>query len=150
MQGKLTSPEIEQILQNQLIGRIGCSLDGKTYIVPIAFAYDGKYLYGHSQEGTKIRIMRLNPKICFEVDEIIDMGNWRSVIVQGDYEELFGEAARDAIQFFIKKIKPHIISERSVSSHGLGQFHLKDQSSIGSVVFRVCVKEKSGRFEKRK
>ena len=91
MLGNLTSHEIEQLLQSQILGRIGCHAEGKTFVVPIAFAYDGKYLYGHSKEGMKVDMMRRNPKVCFEVDKMENMANWQSVIVQGEYEELFGD-----------------------------------------------------------
>ncbi|MEO1262501.1 MAG: pyridoxamine 5'-phosphate oxidase family protein [Bacteroidota bacterium] len=148
MLGNLTSHEIEQLLQSQILGRIGCHADGKTFVVPIAFAYDGKYLYGHSREGMKVEMMRRNPKVCFEVDKMENMANWQSVIVQGEYEELFGDAARKAMGFFMTKLKPHLASQTSVPKRGLAQFHNEEQSSISSIVFRIKVKEKSGKFEK--
>lgn len=148
MLGNLTSHEIEELLRNQILGRIGCHADGKTFVVPIAYAYDGKYLYGHSKEGMKVNMMRRNPKVCFEVDHMENMANWRSVIVQGDYEELFGDAARKAMGYFMAKLKPHLASQTSMPTHGYTQFHATDQSSIDTVVFRVKVKEKTGKFEK--
>ena len=148
MLGNLTSHEIEQLLQNQILGRIGCHADGKTFVVPIAFAYDGKYLYGHSKEGMKVNMMRHNPKVCFEVDKMENMANWQSVIIQGEYEELFGDAARKAMGYFMQKLKPYLASQTSLPSHGLAQFHSKEQSSIDSIIFRIKIKEKSGKFEK--
>jgi nitroimidazol reductase NimA-like FMN-containing flavoprotein (pyridoxamine 5'-phosphate oxidase superfamily) len=69
------------------VGRLGCSTDGKMYIVPVTFVYDGTYIYAHSKEGLKIKMMRNNPSVCFEVDIIDNLTNWRSVILWGEYEE---------------------------------------------------------------
>ena len=83
MFGKLNNEEIEGLIQSQLIGRIGCHADDVTYVVPISYAYDGTYLYGHTYEGMKVDMMRKNPKICFEVDSTRNLANWQSVIGWG-------------------------------------------------------------------
>ena len=45
MLGTLQSTQIEDVLKGQLVGRIGCSTEGEMYVVPISYAYDGKYIY---------------------------------------------------------------------------------------------------------
>ena len=64
MFGNLDQEEIEQVLHNQLVGRIDCHAQGTTYIVPISYAYYGEYIYAHTHEGMKISIMRKDPKVC--------------------------------------------------------------------------------------
>lgn len=149
MLGELTQYEIDKMLKTQTLGRIGCSAEGKTYIVPIAYAYDGEYLYGHSQEGMKIKLMRQNPKVCFEVDAIENLANWKSVIIQGEFQELMGEAGRAAMQFFVDQLEPHLLSSTSIPSHGLSHFHQTEQSEIKSVIFRIKINERTGRFERK-
>jgi hypothetical protein len=39
MIGNLNYREIEEVLQDQLVGRGGCHLNGKTYIFPISYTY---------------------------------------------------------------------------------------------------------------
>ena len=68
-----------------MIGRIGCSANGLTYVVPISYAYDNRYIYAHSKEGMKIQMMRLNPMVCFEIDTMDDLENWQSVVVWGRF-----------------------------------------------------------------
>jgi uncharacterized protein len=150
MLGTLTNPEIDKILKTQTLGRLGCSFEGKTYIVPIAYAFDGKYLYGHSKEGMKINMMRQNPKVCFEVDTMQNLTNWKCVIIQGEFQELIGESGREAMKFFVEQLQPHLLSSTSIPSHGLLHFHQKEQSEIKSVVFRIKINEKTGRFERQK
>lgn len=39
-------------------------------------------------EGQKLHMMRANPFVCFEVEDIDDLANWHSVIAWGVFEEL--------------------------------------------------------------
>jgi len=61
--------EIEQILKEALVCRLGL-IDGKTpYIVPMNFAYRDNTIYFHSSAaGRKIDILKQNPEVCFEID----------------------------------------------------------------------------------
>src|SRR4051812_31366422 len=88
MLGILSPSKIERLLTSEAIGRLGCQLDGKVYVVPINYGYDGKYLYAHSKDGLKIEIMRQNPKVCFEIDRWDEDGSWKSVILWGEFEEI--------------------------------------------------------------
>ena len=150
MIGRLTLKEMEQVLENQAIGRIGCSIDNQPYIVPITYAYDGKYIYGHSRDGKKIHMMRQNPKVCFEVTKMRDMSNWKSVVIQGEFQELIGEKAREAMEFFMESLKPHTLSQTGIFTNGINKFHHEEQSATKTVIFRIKINEKSGRFEREK
>lgn len=147
MLGDLHTQEIEDVLQNQLVGRIGCSADGETYVVPISYAYDGNYIYCHTKEGKKTNIMRKNPKVCFQVEEMRDMANWRSVIIQGEFEELTKKEDRaTGMQTLLNRYLP-VIS--SITTH-IGEhwpFHPEDVTHIDGIVFRILIKGKTGKFE---
>jgi len=95
---ELSPAEVEDFLREQVVARIGCTAAGEIYVVPVIYAYDGGAAYVMSVEGRKIRMMRENPRVCFEVDRYEpDTGSWRSVIAGGAYEELEGEAAAEAL-----------------------------------------------------
>ena len=49
MLGELDAEQIEELLRAEVLGRIGCHADGRTYVVPVTFAYDGECVYGHSR-----------------------------------------------------------------------------------------------------
>ncbi|HEY0355242.1 MAG TPA: pyridoxamine 5'-phosphate oxidase family protein, partial [Flavisolibacter sp.] len=142
MLGTLSNEKIEELLHNQVVGRIGCHADGETYVVPISYAYDGQYIYCHTHEGKKASFMRKNPAICFEVEEMNTMANWKSVVVQGIYEEIKGHHERNAsMQILLNRYLP-IMS--SITTH-LGQhwpFHPDDTGEIDGIVFRILIKEK--------
>lgn len=85
---ELTTRECLEALTHLRLGRLACSRDDQPYIMPIYYAYHERHLYSFAMRGQKINWMRTNPRVCVEVDEIIDHREWRSVIVQGRYEEL--------------------------------------------------------------
>ena len=70
MLGELTDEQIEQIMLRKVVGRIGCYSQKKIYVVPITFVYEDGYIYAHSRDGTKIRMMRDNPDVCVQMEEI--------------------------------------------------------------------------------
>src|SRR5579862_3886442 len=111
MFGNLNTEEIETILHSQIIGRIGCHYDNTTYIVPISYAYDGEFVYALTREGMKINIMRQNRQVCFEVEDIPDLGNWKSVVCLGEYEELPNKSERhEALMLLHDRRLPHVTS----------------------------------------
>jgi uncharacterized protein len=147
MLGELNQDQIDQVLHSEKIGRIGCSVKGKTYIVPTGYAYDGGYIYGQSLPGLKLQMMRTNPQVCFEVEHIINLSNWQSVIVWGIFEELKGASAAQAVRVLGQRIITLIAS--GLSHHNMRKTEFYDvcvyQERI--YVYRIRITEKVGRFE---
>jgi uncharacterized protein len=147
MLGTLQPAQIEEVLQTEIIGRIGCSAGGETYVVPISYAYDGSFIYCHTYEGKKTAMMRKNPNVCFQVDNMQDMANWKSVIAHGNFEELkTHEEKAQAMYALLNRYLPLV---SSVTTH-LGKnwpFGPDDISEIKGVVFRIAITGKTGRFE---
>jgi len=77
---EMTQKECGAFLTSASLGRLGCSLDNRPYVVPIYFAYEPDYIYVLSTFGQKTEWMRANPKVCLEVDEITSQSKWMSVI----------------------------------------------------------------------
>src|ERR671915_1445304 len=97
---ELPTEEIEALLRTAIVGRIACcghgrTGDGRPYLVPLAYGYDGEAVYAHSGPGRKIRLMRAQPLVSFEVDQAEAPDRWRSAIAEGVYEELTDSAARE-------------------------------------------------------
>ena len=118
MLGELTAEQINAVLFNEVVGRIGCHGDGRTYVVPVTYVFDGEAVYAHSAEGLKIRTMRANPAVCFQVDQRENLANWRSVVAWGVYEELCGKDAQDALQLLVARLLPLVTSETLRLPHG--------------------------------
>ena len=148
MLGHLNSKQIEHVLQSLIIGRIGCHVDKTTYVVPITYAYDGTYIYGHTEEGLKINMMRKNPMVCFEVDVIENMSNWRSVIAWGKFEELkTPEQRKEGMKILMDKVMPLMTGETTIS-YSMIDSHKKTIEAMTGVVYRIELTKKTGRYEK--
>jgi len=91
MLGDLNEDEVAEILQSNMVGRIGCTDGEKVYVVPVSYIIVDGYALCHSRLGMKIEMMRKYPSVCFEVDEVLDYNNWRCVIAWGNYVELLDE-----------------------------------------------------------
>ena len=144
---ELTGDQVNSILLSQAFGRLACT-DGSTpYIVPITYTYDGKYIYGQTNEGTKLELMRKNPAVCFEVDRMTDMRNWKSVIVYGKFEELKGEAEEQARSKFFGRLFP-LTTRHSIHpfQHEVA-YEPDDTSRIKKVMFRIRIEKITSRFE---
>jgi nitroimidazol reductase NimA-like FMN-containing flavoprotein (pyridoxamine 5'-phosphate oxidase superfamily) len=138
----LQREEIDAFLESQLVGRIGCHLDGRTYVVPVIYAYDGGSIYVCSTEGRKLAMMRANPNVCFEVDEYDEAGtgSWRSVIAEGVFEELRGPAAVRALA---------TLAARFVARTGRRGRPRRGTNRGRVVAFRIRVEHATGRAVRR-
>lgn len=147
MVGKLSDSEIDELLQTQLVGRLGCHDAGRTYVVPVSYAYNGEFLYSLTFEGLKLEMMRKNPRVCFQVDSMNDMANWKSAILWGEFEELKDPAIRrSALAILVNRTLP-LISSVTTHLSPTWPFIEKDLNRIMGIVYRIRVSEKSGRFE---
>ena len=148
MFGQLNNDEIEELIKQKVVGRIGCHANGITYVVPVSYAYDGTYIYGHSFEGMKLNIMRKNPQVCFQVDDTRNLANWQSVICWGEFEELYTTVERESgLQKLVSRNLP-IITSQTMHISAQSPFTPDNLDAIEGIVFRIRLKEKTGRFEK--
>jgi uncharacterized protein len=130
----LPTEEIEALLRTAIVGRIACcghgaTGDGRPYLVPLAYGYDGDAVYAHSGPGRKLDLMRAEPRVTFEVDEAIAPDHWRSVIADGTFEEIDDPRQRDAALQVI---------------YGL---NCVPDLGLHTVVFRILLTSRSGRYE---
>jgi nitroimidazol reductase NimA-like FMN-containing flavoprotein (pyridoxamine 5'-phosphate oxidase superfamily) len=96
--------EMHALLQRASFGHLGCSREGRPYVVPMHFAYDGKELYFFTTEGMKTQFIEVNPKVCLQVEEVTDSSHWRSVMVIGQAERLTNAAETGrAMQMIVER-----------------------------------------------
>jgi nitroimidazol reductase NimA-like FMN-containing flavoprotein (pyridoxamine 5'-phosphate oxidase superfamily) len=148
MVGILDPKAIDDLLASQRFARLGCHADGKTYVVPISYAFVQGRLIGQTTPGLKISMMRKNPEVCVEVDDIRTLTDWRSVILWGKYEELSGMEAIEAMGHLLDRFGP--IFEDSKSHDRLGRNITPDRlddKPAPNVVYVIHITEKTGRYE---
>ena len=130
----LPADGIEALLRTAVVGRIACcghglSGDGRPYLVPLAYGYDGDAIYAHSGPGRKLDLMRAEPRVTFEVDDAEASDRWRSVIAEGTFEEIDDPQQRHAALAVI-----------------YGADGVPDLGAQ-TVVFRIRLTSRSGRYE---
>jgi hypothetical protein len=87
-------------------------------------------------------MMRSHPTVCFEVDRVDGISDWRSVIATGRFSELEAMEAELAMQLLRRRIAPIV---PSVTSAPDSRIHT---SGHPWSVFRIVLGERSGRFER--
>ncbi len=148
MLGKLNETEIDRLLKEQVVGRIACQSKGEIYLVPINYVYRDGCVYGHSGEGQKIRMMRENPHVCFEIDDIRSVFQWKSVIAKGVYEEITDiDEKQQAMQGIIHRIMPLVTNPEGHPSHGITEKDSDVGTTVELIVYRIRLEDVTGRFE---
>jgi nitroimidazol reductase NimA-like FMN-containing flavoprotein (pyridoxamine 5'-phosphate oxidase superfamily) len=147
--GTLSEAEISTMLSRQKFVRLGCHADDRTYIVPVAFAQDEASLVCQTPLGLKIDMMRKNPSVCIQFDEVDSLWTWSSVLMQGRYEELTGEAAVRAACLLIDKYGEafHEVESSDRGSRDIAPPPV-GRKVVPLIHFRIHIGEKTGRFEK--
>lgn len=85
---EMSQGEIRALLLRGSFGHLGCSRDGRPYVVPMHYSYDSQDLYFFTTEGMKTEFIEANPQVCFQVEEITDARHWRSCMVTGRAERI--------------------------------------------------------------
>src|SRR5690349_1576236 len=130
MLGQLNKSQIDDVLHREMVGRIGCYTDHKMYVVPVTYVYDGEFIYAHSREGKKIEMMRKNPNVCFEVDSMENMANWRGVILWGTYEELKDKHTKElGLKKLRDRFAPLVTSETANHPHQMRAPHVVEKEA---------------------
>lgn len=151
MIGELDHNDMDEILDRNFVGQLGCNDGKRTYIVPINYILEGNFLLAHSLEGKKIEMMRKNPEVCFSVYESKDNFNWSSVILWGQFEELTEEPDRShVIQAFSRRmLKLKIFPSFGKEKKKVGSSVLNYPETVTPILFRIKIQELTGRFERQ-
>ncbi len=109
--------EVEAVLVEAEVGRLGTCAGGRPYVVPLSFAYsNGRILFHGAAEGRKMRDIARNPRVCFEVDvaELLPAEDpcnynfrYRSVVAEGTARVIEGEDERiEGLRMIVEKYAP--------------------------------------------
>jgi nitroimidazol reductase NimA-like FMN-containing flavoprotein (pyridoxamine 5'-phosphate oxidase superfamily) len=135
---ELSRDEIEETITRNRVGRLAFSFHDRVDIQPIHYIYERGWLYGRTSEGEKIYTLKHNQWIAFEIDEVNDLFDWRSIVIHGSFwiihpqgspraEELWAKAAK-----LVGQIVPGALTEN-------------DPVSFRHTLFRIAVGDAQGR-----
>ena len=136
---------LDEILSKQVLCRLAMADEGKAYIIPVNYGYRDNCMYIHSApEGKKIDLIRNNPKICFEVEDGVEITpgdtacqwstRYRSVVGYGRAEVLEGKADKqEGLEIIMRQ-------------HGAPEMiHFDEKNMKALVILRIRIESMSGK-----
>ena len=137
----MSRDEIEAMLLRNRVGRLAYSVHDRVDIEPIHYVYKRGWLYGRTSEGAKTTALKHNQWVAFEVDEVTDLFEWRSIVIHGSFwimhprgsphaEELWAKAAE-----LMSEVVPGALTE-------------SDPVEFRQTLFRIAVSDVRGREAK--
>jgi nitroimidazol reductase NimA-like FMN-containing flavoprotein (pyridoxamine 5'-phosphate oxidase superfamily) len=136
---ELGNNEIEELVSRIDYGHLACCVDDEPYVVPIHYAYDPPYIYVYTTEGKKSKILRQNPRVCLQIEDVRDNENWSSAILFGEAEQLTDETERAQAIEAVARINPTLTP--AVSVRWMDNWVRENIE----VVLRIVVLEMTGR-----
>jgi uncharacterized protein len=140
----LSAAELDALLRHCKIGRIGVYDQGhkRTYVVPVSYEYKEGAAYLHSAPGLKLDLLHEQPAgVCFEVDDIADEGEWRSLIAWGRFEEISDPNERvRVLRLFGDRLTRGPLRDRNQLGRG-------GMLGAGETVYRLVLEEMTGRAD---
>lgn len=138
----LDSAECIRLLEKSRLGHLACHVKDDVYLVPVTFSFEDGYFYSHSRPGKKIEMMRKNPNVCIQVEELQDFFQWKSVIAWGRFEELKGDEATIAMRRLIQKVMEKEPDKRRSELE-------VDLTALleTAIIYRIKVERSTGRYE---
>ena len=79
----MSEAECLALLRRHHVGRMAYSLNDRVDITPIHYVYSDGWLFARTSHGGKMDVLAVAPYVAFEVDEVDDVFDWRSVVVHG-------------------------------------------------------------------
>jgi nitroimidazol reductase NimA-like FMN-containing flavoprotein (pyridoxamine 5'-phosphate oxidase superfamily) len=111
---EMTNSEIDEVLAQVGYGHLACARNNRPYVVPIHYAYDKLKIYIYTTDGKKTDIIRDNPQVCLQVEQVVDNGDWRSVIVDGEAERVTDREERENAIKLIRSGNPTLTPAISI------------------------------------
>jgi uncharacterized protein len=137
---EMTDRDMKELLARVCYGHLGCARDNRPYIVPIQYIYDNSCVYVYTNDGKKAEILLSNPYVCLQVEEVVDNGNWQSVIADGTAEQVIDHAEAEAIRELMN-------SRISAPTPAMGITWVNNWiSARKEIIFKIKIETLSGRF----
>lgn len=90
---EMTADACHALLKHHHVGRMAYCFHDRVDIVPIHYVYSDGWLFARTSHGRKMDTLAHAPWAAFEVDEIDDAFDWRSVVVHGTVHSMEREGS---------------------------------------------------------
>ncbi len=142
-----TSGEMEHLLERMPVGRMAVTTEDGPYIVPVNYLFSEGSIYFHSGlAGRKLNALRVDPRVCFMVDEIGPQVIWEGGCgISQIYKSVvcFGKA-----EFVEEQSKKRQILEKMVQKYVSSSYPavlVMDQNLQRTVVVKIIIESMTGK-----
>jgi hypothetical protein len=137
----LSRAEIEEMLLRNRVGRVAFSFHDRVDIQPIHYVYERGWLYGRTSEGEKLATVKHNQWVAFEVDEVTDTFDWRSIVIHGSFWIIHPRGSPRAEELWSKaaELVTRIVPDALTASDPVG---------FRQTLFRIAISDVRGREAK--
>jgi len=98
----MSQADCRTLIRDERLGRLACCKDDRPLVVPIYYVCSGNLIYCFSMPGQKLDVMRANPNVCLEIENIERINRWKCVIIQGVFREFSTPEDKDAAWEILK------------------------------------------------
>jgi nitroimidazol reductase NimA-like FMN-containing flavoprotein (pyridoxamine 5'-phosphate oxidase superfamily) len=138
--------ELEHLLEEERVMRLGMVDDGKPYVVPVNFAHADGVVWVHgAANGRKLACLRGGAPVCVEVDHLIEMtsgplacSDWAS-----HYESAIGFGTGEIVEDEQLKLEGLRALMRKYS--GRDDWEFTTESLSATAVIRIRLDELTGK-----
>lgn len=131
--------EIDALLERNHVGRLAYARGNQVDIEPIHYVFSDGWIYGRTSHGAKIEATGTSWwPVAFEVDEVDDLFDWRSVVVHGGFYAIAPDRVGEMEEAWmrgvglLRRLIPETLREG-------------DPVPGRDIVFRIAVQEATGR-----
>ena len=133
--------EVHELLKRVGYGHLACSRDDQPYVVPINYVFDGNEIFIYTTAGLKTDVIKSNPKICLQVEELLpDEGAWRSAVVVGEAYEIVDRSEREKAVELVRASNPTLLPALAI------KWSNDWMKKNVEVVYKVKIISLAGRF----
>ncbi|MGC1633306.1 MAG: pyridoxamine 5'-phosphate oxidase family protein [Gelidibacter sp.] len=138
------------VLENDYLGHLSYIYQNKPFVVPITYFYDAerKVIICYSAEGHKMNAMRKNNQVAFSVVDVDGLTRWKSVLVHGKFEQVFGSEAKAYLHSFSLGIKELIERKELKELSFISEFSSKAINESSPMIFIIKIDEITGKMRR--
>lgn len=136
------------VLENNYLGHLAYVYEDMPFVVPITYFYDheSNAIICYSGEGHKMNAMRKNNRVALNVVDVNALTKWKSVMIHGTFEQLFGSDAKAYLHTFSLGIKKLAIEKEMKSLSFISEFSSKSVGENLPMIFVIKIDAITGKM----
>ncbi len=144
---ELSQENCQQVLRTNYIGYLGYVDNGLPFVVPITYYYDREkgVLLSYSGVGHKVNSLRRFPNCTVYVENVSSLTNWRSIQIQGKFEEVIGSDFKHGLRLFSDGVKSVMESNGEEMPQYLNEFSGATASETVPILYKIEIQKIIGK-----